>query len=103
MEAQKPRYTVTIEGKKMPLQFDLNTNPTKMGVKLQFILDDAEMDPKEKQALTQKISTVLQKRFGAAGLMVDYDDRVPYQNVIGFLVPLATISDVMIKVIKGQQ
>jgi len=98
----KPRTTVTVAGQKLGLQFDLNTNETKRGIKMQFILDNEGMDPKEKQELTQKISTALQKRFGDAGIMVDFDDRTPYQNVIGFLVPLNSITTLLLNVLKGQ-
>jgi hypothetical protein len=98
----KPKTTVSIGGQRLGLQFDLNTNETKRGVKMQFILDEKIMDPKMKQDLTQKISTALQKRFGDVGLMIDYDDRNPYENVIGFLVPLTSISELLEKVLKGE-
>lgn len=98
-----PKTSITVAGQKLGLQFDLNTNETKRGVKMQFVLDAQEMEPKDKQALTQKISTALQKRFGDAGIMVDFDDRNPYENVIGFLVPLNSISDLLIKILKGEK
>jgi hypothetical protein len=98
-----PKTSITVAGQKLGLQFDLNTNETKRGVKMQFVLDAQEMEPKDKQELTQKISTALQKRFGDAGIMVDFDDRNPYENVIGFLVPLNSISDLLIKILKGEK
>lgn len=98
-----PKTSVTIGGQKLGLQFDLNTNETKRGIKMQFVLDSDEMDPKVKQELTQKISTALQKRFGDAGIMVDYDDRNPYSNVIGFLIPLNSISQLLLKILKGEK
>lgn len=102
MEAANPKYTATIGGKTLGLQFDLNTNPTKKGVKLQFILDQEYEDPREKQALATKISVALQKRFGAAGIMVDYDDRNPYKNVVGFIVPLASVSNLLMGILEGK-
>lgn len=101
MENVKPRYTVSIGGMKLGLQFDQNTNPTKMGIKLQFVLPEGGIDPQQKQDLTQKISTVLQKRFGEAGITVTLDDRVAYENVIGFTVPLDSVADMLIKIVKG--
>lgn len=101
-EVPKPRTSVTIEGQKLGLQFDLNSNPTKRGIKMQFILPSQDMEPEAKQELTQKISTALQKRFGDAGIMVDFDDRNPYVEVIGFLVPLDSISNILTKILKGQ-
>jgi len=101
-EVPKPRTSVTIEGQKLGLQFDLNTNPTKRGIKMQFILPSEDMEPEAKQELTQKISTALQKRFGNAGIMIDFDDRNPFQNVIGFLVPLDSVANMLTKILKGQ-
>ena len=101
-QAVNPLYSITVEGKKYRLQFDLNDNPTKKGVKLQFILDQEFEDPRDKQALAAKISVALQKRFGDAGIMVDFDDRSAYKNVIGFIVPLASVSNMLVKILKGE-
>jgi hypothetical protein len=101
-EVTKPRYTVSVAGQKLGLQYDLNKNPTKRGIKLQFVLESSEMEPKEKQELTQKISTALQKRFGDVGLIITLDDRVPYENVIGFTIPLESIATHLTKIIKGE-
>ena len=100
-EAVNPRFNITVGGKKYLLQFDVNTNPTKKGVKLQFVMDQEFQDPREKQALASEISVALQKRLGASGIMVDYDDRNPYKNVIGFIVPLASVSKLIIQAMKG--
>lgn len=100
-QAINPRFNITVAGKKYLLQFDLNTNPTKKGVKLQFVLDQEPQDPREKQTLASEISVALQKRLGAAGIMVDYDDRSPYRNVIGFIVPLASVSKLIIQSMKA--
>lgn len=96
-----PQYTVNVAGQSLVLKFDVNKNPTKMGVKLQFVLPDPDMDPRDKQELANKISTALQKRFGDAGVMIDYDTQTPYKNVIGFVVPIASISGMLVKIIKG--
>ncbi len=96
-----PQYKVTVAGQSIPLRFDVNSNPTKIGVKLQFVLPNPDIDPKEKQELANKISTALQKRFGEAGIMIDYDTQTPYRNVIGYIVPLQSIADMLIKMVKG--
>jgi hypothetical protein len=101
MEAVNPIFDITVAGKKYKLQFDVNSNPTKKGVKLQFILDQQFQDPKDKQKLAAQISVALQKRLGNSGIMVDYDDRNPYKNVIGFIVPLNSISALLIKAMKA--
>jgi hypothetical protein len=97
-----PQYKINVAGQSLVLKFDVNKNPTKMGVKLQFVLADTEMDPRDKQELASKVSAALQKRFGEAGIMIDYDTQNPYKNVIGFVVPIQSIADLMIKVIKGE-
>lgn len=100
-EAVNPRVNITVGGKKYLLQFDVNTNPTKKGVKLQFVVDQEFQDPREKQALASEISVALQKRLGASGVMVDYDDRNPYKNVIGFIVPLTSVAKLIIQAMKS--
>ena len=102
MEAVNPQASVNIEGKKLGLVFDVNSNPTKKGVKLHFIVDKTMTDPRAKQELAAKISTALQKRFGDAGIVIDYDERSPYTNTISYLVPLQSISDILLKALKGQ-
>lgn len=101
MEAVSPLFNITIAGKKYKLRFDVNDNPTKKGVKLQFILDQEFEDPRDKQMLANEISVALQKRLGSAGVMVDYDDRNPYKNVIGFIVPLNSVATMIIKAMKS--
>lgn len=101
MEAVQPKATVNIEGKKLGLLFDVNSNPTKKGVKMHFVLEEKFQDPRDKQALASKISTALQKKFGEAGIVIDYDERSPYENAISYIVPLQSISDVLIKALKS--
>lgn len=97
-----PKFNVTIAGHSLVLKFDVNKNPTKMGVKLQFVLSSSDMDPKEKQELATKISTVLQKKLGEANIMVDYDTQTPYKNVIGYVVPIHSLATLIVKLIKGE-
>lgn len=100
-EAANPIVNITVGGKKYRLRFDVNDNPTKLGVKLQFLLDQDIEDPREKQRLASEISVALQKRLGAAGVMVDYDDRNPYKNVIGFVVPLTAVAKMIVSAMKS--
>jgi len=102
-EFANPLYSVTVEGKKYRLQFDVNDNPSKKGIKMQFILDQEFQDPRDKQALSNKISIALQKRFSEANIAIDMDERNPYKNVIGFIVPLSSISEILINVLKGNK
>jgi hypothetical protein len=68
---------------------------------MQFVLDQEFEDPRDKQALANEISVALQKRFGASNIVVDMDERNPYQNVIGFIVPLSSVAMLLIKSLKG--
>lgn len=101
MEAINPLYNISVEGKKYKLQFDVNDRPTKKGIRMQFILDQEFEDPRDKQALAGKISVALQKRFGEADIMVDFDDRTAYRNVIGFIVPIGSVANMLVKILKG--
>jgi hypothetical protein len=100
-KAVNPLFDITVAGKKYKLRFDVNDNPTKLGVKMQFVLEQELEDPRDKQMLANEISVALQKRFGSSGIMVDYDDRNPFRNVIGFIVPLNSIALLLIKSLKG--
>ena len=100
-QAANPIVNISVAGKKYRLQFDVNDNPTKKGVKLQFILDQEMEDPRDKQKLASEISVALQKKLGDSGVMVDYDDRNPYLNVIGFIVPLNSVAKLIIGAMKS--
>ena len=66
---------------------DVNKNPTKKGIKLQFIVPQGT-DEAKKEEITQKLKTKLNRGLADMGLSVDTDLDVPYQNVVGFLIRL---------------
>lgn len=66
---------------------DVNKNPTKKGIKVQFIVPQGT-DEAKKEEITQKLKTKLNKGLADIGLSVDTDLDVPYQNVVGFLIRL---------------
>jgi hypothetical protein len=92
-----PEYPVTIAGHHLTLRFDVNINKTKKGVKLQFVMSDIPQDPRQAQQMASEIGTELQQKFGDAGLQIIYDVENPYRNVIGFLLPLPSLADYIIK------
>jgi hypothetical protein len=92
-----PEYPVEIAGHHLTLRFDVNINKTKKGVKLQFVMNDIPQDPRQAQQLANEIGTELQQKFGDAGLQVVYDVENPYKNVVGFLLPLPSLADYLIK------
>lgn len=98
-----PEYPVEIAGHHLTLRFDVNINKTKKGVKLQFVMKDVPQDPRQVQQMANEIGTELQQKFGDDGLQVIYDVENPYKNVVGFLLPLPSLADYLIKhVIKGE-
>lgn len=72
------------------LKLDVNPNPTKKGVKVQFILPKG-YTTSQKEELTQKLKTKLNAGLAPHMLSVDVDLDVPYENVIGFLIRLSNI------------
>ena len=99
-----PEFPVEIAGHHLTLRFDVNINKTKKGVKLQFVMKDIPQDPRQAQELANEIGTELQQKFGDAGLQVVYDVENPYKNVIGYLIPLPSLANYLIKnVFKSEQ
>jgi hypothetical protein len=70
------------------LKLDVNPNPTKKGVKVQFVLPKG-YSTNQKEELTQKLKTKLNAGLAPHMLSVDVDLDVPYENVIGFLIRLS--------------
>lgn len=97
-----PEYPVEVAGHHLTLRFDVNINKTKKGVKLQFVMKDIPQDPRQVQQMANEIGTELQQKFGDDGLQIMYDVENPYKNVVGFLLPLPSLADYLIKhVLKG--
>jgi hypothetical protein len=100
MEAARPKINVKIAGHRLGLLFDVNDHETKKGIKMHFVLEESFNDVRDKQALASKISTALQRKYGKAGIVIDYDERSPYENAISYIVPLQSISEILIKALK---
>ena len=75
---------------KPKLRVDVNHNPTKKGVKVQFVLPQTLEGDKKAEA-TQKLQSKLNQGLEQYNLTVSQDTDVPYSNVIGFLIPIADI------------
>lgn len=101
MKSIAPIYNVTIAGQNLKLSFVSEESPTKMGINMRFVMETPPEDPRDKQELANKISVVLQKKFGDAGIAVAFNDRNPYLNVISFIVPIDAISKVLVDVLKN--
>jgi hypothetical protein len=75
---------------KPKLKISVNKNPTKEGVKVQFVLPET-LEGDAKTQATQKLQNKLNQGLSQYNLTVSQDTDVPYSNVIGFLIPIADI------------
>jgi len=82
------------------LKLDVNPNPTKKGIKVQFILPKG-YSTNQKEDLTQKLKTKLNAGLAPHMLSVDVDLDVPYENVIGFLIRLSNIKMLVKSALEG--
>ena len=87
---------------KPKLRVDVNKNPTKAGIKVQFILPQTLEGDKKAEA-TQKLQSKLNQGLEQYNLTVSQDTDVPYSNVIGFLIPIADIKLLIKNAIGGGQ
>ncbi len=95
-------YNFNFEGKQFRVRFDVNSNPTKKGLKIQFVpSQNISTNPNEARQLINDLQIKLNQKLGAIGMAADFDADVPYQNVIGFTIKLGSISNVIIKALGG--
>lgn len=100
----KPQYKVRLEGVSFVVQFDTNINETKRGLKMRFYPQEGELDVRKLSSLANKLTLILQKQFSTQGLQVDRDLQVQDPTVVGFIIPLSTLSDFIVnRILKGQQ
>jgi hypothetical protein len=100
MDATQKIYPIKIDGHNLKLRFITEDSPTKRGVKLQFVTDKFN-DITDKQQIANKINVILQKKFSAANISINYNDREVYENVISYIVPIESISNMFINIIKS--
>jgi hypothetical protein len=99
----KPAYKVSLEGQEFNVVFDTNISDTKRGLKIRFIPVNQQVDVRELSNVANKIAVLLQKKFATTGIQIDRDLQPRSPLVIGFSVPLASISDfIMNKIIRGK-
>lgn len=70
------------------LKISVNKNPTKEGVKVQFVFP-ANIEGDQKAELTQKLQKKLTDGLSQYNLTINQDTDTPYSNVVGFLIPIA--------------
>jgi hypothetical protein len=87
---------------KPKLKISVNKNPTKEGIKVQFMLPQA-VEGDEKAKITQKLQSKLNQGLSQYNLTINQDTDTPYANVIGFLIPIADIKLLIKNAIGGGQ
>jgi hypothetical protein len=85
---------------KPKLKISVNKNPTKEGIKVQFVLPQT-LEGDEKATVTQKLQAKLNAGLSQYNLTVSQDTDVPYSNVIGFLIPIADVKLLIKNAISG--
>lgn len=86
---------------KNTLFIDVNDNPTKKGIKIQFALTPDKANPDYMIRLTQSMKAKLNAGLSKMGLSVDVDKDVPYGNVVGFLIDLEEVRLLIKSIING--
>jgi hypothetical protein len=82
------------------LKIDVNHNPTKKGIKVQFILPQT-LEGDAKTTMTQKLQQRLNQGLAQYNLTANIDTDVPYANIIGFLVRIQDIRLMIKNALKG--
>lgn len=96
-------YNFPFKNKQFKIRFDVNANPTKKGIKIQFIPNEnLTKNPNEARQIINDLQIYLNQKLGALGMAADFDPDVPYQNVIGFTVKLGSLSNTLIKALGGK-
>ena len=83
------------------LKVDVNKNDTKKGLKVQFQFPQT-MEGDARTEMTQKLQAKLTKGLGKYGMTISQDPDVPYDNVIGFMVPIADLKLLIKNALTGE-
>jgi hypothetical protein len=75
---------------KPKLRVSVNKNPTKEGIKVQFVLPNP-IEGDDKAALTQKLQQRLNSGLSRYQMTSQLDPDVPYDNIIGFTIPISDV------------
>lgn len=104
MLTEEVSYNFPFKNKQFKIRFDVNPNPTKKGLKIQFIPANSNLNqnPDEARQVINELQIYLNQKLGSIGMAADFDPDVPYQNVIGFTVKLGSISNMIVKALGGK-
>jgi len=99
------RYNTRFGGYDWSVKFDVNKNPTKVGVKIQFIpKDGSQLDGTRLNEVGNDLAAYLQRQFSEYDVIIDRDkDFQDKYSAIGFIVPLDSLSQwLMRNIISGK-
>lgn len=95
-------YTFNFKNRKFRVRFDVNSNETKKGVKIQFTpFENLAANPNDAKVVMNELQVLLNQKLSAIGMAVDFDPDVPYANTIGFTLKLGTLSTLIINTLQG--
>lgn len=97
------RYDTKFGGYNWSVKFDVNKNPTKVGVKMQFIpKDGSQLDGARLNDVGNDLAAHLQKKFSNYDIIIDRDkDLRDKFSAIGFIIPLDSLSQWVMSEIVG--
>ena len=102
MLTEEVTYNFPFKNKQFKIRFDVNANPTKKGLKIQFIpTENLTQNPDEARQIINELQIYLNQKLGNIGMAADFDPDVPYQNVIGFTIKLGSLSNMIVKALGG--
>ena len=98
------RYDASIAGVDWSVKFDVNKNPTKIGVKMQFFPKESGMTPDEINEYGNEIASALQSKFADTGITIERDRDMPDKYAgIGFTLPLDSLSLYIMEKLLGEK
>lgn len=97
----KEDTALNVGNSKFTLRMGVNKNPTKLGIKIQFIPAGAYDGLDDHAKLEMALQTKLNASLGQFGIQVSKDTDVPGGNTIGFFIPLSQFKTLIVDAIKG--
>ena len=85
---------------KPTLVVDVNKNPSKRGIKVQFVLPQT-LEGDAKATMVQKLQSRLNSGLSQYQMTANVDTDVPYANVIGFLISIQDVRLLIKNALKG--
>ena len=97
------RYDTKFGGYNWSVKFDVNKNPTKVGIRIQFYpKDGSQLDGARLNEVGNDLAAYLQRKFSKYDIIIDRDkDFQDKYTAIGFIIPLDSLSQFIMKKIIG--